>query len=95
MQQPDATAIEQLLIAALQANDCSWLYFDSQLLEPILAGILKRPHDAHQLPYIMAAFLDAQKLLAHAPGPADQADSSLLAQVRHLLPIDCVSLSLA
>lgn len=68
-------------VLRLQASDCGWLYFDSHLLEPILASILKSPQDAHQLSYILAAFLDAHALLQHAPTPAEQADSSSLAKV--------------
>ena len=74
--------VVRVVVLCLQACDCSWLYFDSQLLEPILASILKSPQDAHQMPYILAAFLDAQALLQHAPTPTGQADSSSLTQVR-------------
>lgn len=60
----------------MQASDCSWLYYDSQLLEPILASMVKRPELAHQLPYILAAFLDAHTLLLHEPKAASQAQPS-------------------
>lgn len=55
----------------MQASDCSWLYYDSQLLEPILASLIKNPQQAQQLPYIMAAFLDAHSLLLHDPRRAE------------------------
>lgn len=55
----------------MQASDCSWLYYDSHLLEPILASLMKNPQQAQQLPYIMAAFLDAHTLLLHDPRRAE------------------------
>ncbi|KAA6428773.1 MAG: hypothetical protein FRX49_01648 [Trebouxia sp. A1-2] len=66
----------RLKAAVSQASNCSWLYFDQALLEPIFAAALKRPQDAHQLPYILAAFMDAQQLLQHAPLPLDRADAA-------------------
>ncbi len=71
----------RLGVHCLQASDCSWLYFDQGLLEPILGAALKRPQDAHQLPYILAAFMDAQQLLQHAPLPLDRADAAPKTQV--------------
>ena len=65
----------------LQASDCSWLYFDQGLLEPIFGAALKRPQDAHQLPYILAAFMDAHQLLQHAPLPPDKEDAAPKTQV--------------
>jgi len=64
-----------------QASDCSWLYFDQGLLEPIFAAALKRPQEAHQLPCILAAFMDAQQLLQHAPLPQDRAGAAPRTQV--------------
>ncbi|KAL3162328.1 hypothetical protein ABBQ32_010012 [Trebouxia sp. C0010 RCD-2024] len=61
----------QLQAAVTEASDCSWLYYDSQLLEPILASLIKNPQQAQQLPYIMAAFLDAHSLLLHDPRRAE------------------------
>ena len=65
----------------VQASDCSWLYFDQGLLEPIFGAALKRPQDAHQLPYILAAFMDAQQLLQHAPLLLDKPDAASKTQV--------------
>lgn len=73
---PDAPPLEVGCVPYLQASNCSWLYFDQALLEPIFAAALKRPQDAHQLPYILAAFMDAQQLLQHAPLPLDRADAA-------------------
>ena len=36
--------------------------------------MVKGPQQAHQLPYILAAFLDAHTLLLHEPRPASQAE---------------------
>lgn len=62
----------------MQASDCSWLYCDRDLLSSALAGILKKPERAHQLPYILEAFLDPHGLFQQAPNVADRA---LLKQV--------------
>ena len=35
--------------------------------------MVKSPQQGHQLPYILAAFLDAHTLLLHEPTPASQA----------------------
>ncbi|DBB01020.1 TPA: hypothetical protein ACH3X1_000922 [Trebouxia sp. C0004] len=69
-------ALIRLRAAVSQASDCSWLYFDQGLLEPIFGAALKRPQDAHHLPYILAAFMDAQQLLQHMPLPPDRADAA-------------------
>ena len=37
--------------------------------------MVKSPQQGHQLPYILAAFLDAHTLLLHEPRPASQAES--------------------
>ena len=66
---------------AVQASDCSWLYFDQDLLEPILGAILKRPQDAHQLPYVLAAFLDGHQLLHHETASPTNPDKAPLTQV--------------
>ncbi|KAL0047176.1 hypothetical protein WJX82_008696 [Trebouxia sp. C0006] len=71
----------RLKAAVSQASDCSWLYFDQGLLEPIFGAALKRPQDAHQLPYILAAFMDAHQLLQHAPLPPDKEDAAPKTQV--------------
>ena len=69
------------VVHCVQASDCSWLYFDQGLLEPISAAAFKRPQDAHQLPYILAAFMDAQQLLQHAPLPLNRADAAPMSKV--------------
>ena len=40
----------------------------------MLEGMVKGPQQARQLPYILAAFLDAHTLLLHEPRPASQAE---------------------
>ena len=68
-------------VFAVQASDCSWLYFDRGLLKPILEAVLKKPQDAHQLPYVLAAFMDAHPLLQHETVMPDQPDKPSLSQV--------------
>ena len=54
-----------LTVQSLQATDCSFLYFNRQLLDAGLKDLLERPYEARKLPTFMSAFLDGHALLQH------------------------------
>ena len=49
----------------MQACCCGFLYFNRHLLEAGLADVVAHPHEARKVPYLMAAFSDAHRLLHH------------------------------
>lgn len=56
---------------SMQASDCSWLYHDRQLLSSALGGIMRKPERAHQITYLLQAFLDAHSLFLQVPTDKD------------------------
>ena len=48
----------------MQATDCSFLYFNLEVLDAVLTEACTRPEEARKLPYILAAFSDAHSLLS-------------------------------
>ncbi len=49
---------------SMQATDCSFLYFNLEVLDAVLSELCTRPEEARKLPYILAAFSDAHSLLS-------------------------------
>ena len=54
--------------AAVQAADCSFLYFSPEMLDAALAEACVHPEEARRLPCLLAAFSDAHSLLSTYPG---------------------------
>lgn len=54
----------------MQATDCSFLYFNLEILDAALSEACTRPEEARKLPYILAAFSDAHSLLSSSSGSA-------------------------
>ena len=68
---------------AVQATDCSFLYFNLEILSAALHEACARPEEAHKLPYLLAAFLDAHRLLDTYPGSAGQSHEVQLQAYAH------------
>ena len=61
--------------AAVQATDCSFLYFSPEMLDAALAEACAHPEEARRLPCLLAAFSDAHSLLSTysgSPGPSHE-----------------------
>ena len=54
----------------MQATDCSFLYFNLEILSAALSEACARPEEARKLPYLLAAFLDGHRLLGTYSGSA-------------------------
>lgn len=50
--------------AAVQATDCSFLYFSPEMLDAALAEACAHPEEARRLPCLLAAFSDAHSLFS-------------------------------
>lgn len=53
-----------------QVTDSSFLYFNKELLAPLLAEIWAHGEEGHKLPYVLAGFLDGHRLLKDATADA-------------------------
>ena len=72
-------------LCPVQATDCSFLYFNLEILDAALSEACTRPEEARKLPYILAAFSDAHSLLgSYSDSPGSSHEVNLLPQLSTL-----------
>ena len=62
-------------LCRVQATDCSFLYFNLEIVDAALSEACARPEEAGKLPYLVAAFSDAHSLLgasSDSPDPSHE-----------------------